>query len=690
MQPYKAWMLQDLIEKNKRLFRIPVYQRNYDWSEVQCIKLFKDIMDSFNKDKKHFTGSIIYIKGERCYSGLEESMIIDGQQRITTIFILLKVIYDKAVSGNETIIINEIEDLLFNRNCEEEHKLKLKPVKVDDEQFQLLMEGRIDEMLSESNITKNYKLFNKLIDRELVNGYMLRDILRGLKNLEIVELVLNTEQGDDPQTIFESINSTGLDLSLSDLVRNYVLMNDFNQDILYERYWLYMEKLITTDYLADFIINYLNFKMSDNIKRNNAYEKFKELYINNNYSNESILKELTHYARYYALFIGKDNNYSAKINKIMNDFRLLDQSTIYVFLFSLFDDFEQDIIEEDTLIDILIFFRNYCLRRIICEIPSNSLRGLFKTLYKRLFKDVSEKNNYYQKIFSFFSTLRSKDKMPEEIEYRQKLIYGNLYNKKKVCKFLLASIENENCSESIEVEPLTIEHVLPQKELDPVWKKEIGDNYIDVYNTYLHTLGNLTITGYNSELGTKSFKDKKSIIRENSKANRLNRDILSQESWGEKPILSRARTLSDRIIDIFKHKEIEIQSDESMENDILTFEDIRIVPGTKPTSLNLCGEIKTVSSYSEMLTATIKILSSLDIKKIKKLAEKNFKLKYADRVYISFDETLIRRAKELDDTGVYYETNLSASNLLQFIKELLLEFGFDEDDFNFTIEKDIE
>ena len=687
MKADTTWFLRDTIEKNRRLFRIPVYQRNYDWDDVQCKRLFEDIMNTFHADKKHFTGSIVYINGERDSSRLTEVMVIDGQQRITTLFILLKAIYDKAVELREYRLVDELKEYLFNRNCEEEFKLKLKPIKTDNIQFVALMTDDREAMSKESNIYKNYNLFIKLINEELRHGILLRDIVYGMHKLEIIEIVLDKTQGDDPQSIFESINSTGLNLSLADLVRNYILMSDENQEYLYENFWQKLEQRLLTENLAEFIITFLNFKMTESVTQSNAYLKFRQLFEGNGYTNESMLKELIRYSKYHALFIGRENDYSDRINRMMLGFRLLDQSTIYVFLYSIFDDFEQGVIDENTLYKILYFFRTYCLRRIICEVPSNSLRGLFKTLYRRLFSENKEK--IYEKLYSFFFGLRSKDSIPEDLEFKQKLILGNLYNKKKACKYLLGSIENENNREAVDVSMMTIEHIMPQKENATNWVTEIGQqNYKRVYDTYLHTLGNLTITGYNTELGAKAFSEKKEIIRNYSHATKLNADILSQNKWNEESIKGRARKLSDRILSIFYYPEPLERIEGLIDDEKFTFDDMDLATGKKPASVSIGGEIIEVNGWSEMLIATMKLLGDLDIKLMSKLAENNFKIRQAEREYITYDETKLRRSRELGDTGIYFEINLSARNILQFIKELLECYGLDKDDFYFTTQED--
>jgi uncharacterized protein with ParB-like and HNH nuclease domain len=686
MQTSKAWLVQDVVEKNKRVFKIPVYQRNYDWKSTQCERLYEDIIKSLRRDSKHFTGTIVYIKGERDSSTLEESLIIDGQQRITTIFIMLKVIYDLAKENNDSVL-SEVQDYLFNRNCEEEFKLKLKPVKEDDLAFKNLMNGNIENIDPSSNILRNYNNLRKVIQKDINENKTLRDILRGMKNLEVVEIILDKTQGDDPQTIFESINSTGLPLSLADKIRNFILMDDENQNYLYENYWLYFESIISNELLANYFTQYLNFKLTESINIDNAYEKFKRFYEQENFTHESMLIDLKRYCKYYAAFVGKKESYSLKITKYLRDFRLLDQSTLYPFLFSVFDDFNNNTISEEILIKILKLLRSYSLRRIVCEVPSNSLRGFFKTLYTRIFKETNNYDLYYEKIYTFFVSIKTKDKMIDDEDFKFNLKYKQLYPKKYACKYILASIENEGSNEQLDTSNMTIEHILPQKEGDPIWKNEIGnEQYKEVYDKYLHTLGNLTITGHNSELGTKSFDDKKAIIIENSKANKLNRSILSEEKWNENSILKRADILSDYVLNLFDYEKTEIIEERIPEEIILTLDNIEEATSTKPMSYILSGERVEVSSYSDMLTKVIKTLYEIDSQIIENKAEEKMKGTSSDRIYLSMEKTDLRKEKEILNTGIFFETNLSAQYILYFIKSLLELYNIDLEDFSYIIE----
>ena len=685
MQPSKAWIISDTIEKNKRIFKIPVYQRNYDWTNVQCEKLYGDILEAFYTQRKHFTGTIVYIIGDRNSSSLTEDLIIDGQQRVTTILLLLKALLDLAIENNDSLE-SELSDLLFNRHCAEEFKLKLKPVKADDWQFQALMRNDEESYDNNSHIIRNYILFKKLVSTSLTDGLLLSDILEGMKKLEIVEIVLDKSQGDDPQVIFESINSTGLELSLADKIRNFVLMDDEHQDVLFEKYWLPLEGRISSDSLADYFITFLDYKLPDSISERNAYGKFCKLFKEKHYSHEQILKELSKYAKYYAAFIGKKNNYSAAINKILADFRALDQTTLYTFLFDVFDDYECHNISDEVLLKVLRFLRSYSLRRVICEHRSSSLRGLYKTLYGRLFKTTASKELYYETIYTFFKTTNTNDKLVTDDEFKDSLLYKKLYTKKKVCKFLLAALENGKSNEQLLTESLTIEHILPQKEKAVVWVKEVGaDNYDRVYSSYLHTLGNLTITGYNSELGTKPFAKKKDIIRELSKAKNLNESILAEECWNESAIMRRAEALANKTLTLFAIEDVALvrTQDTSQENDRLTLHDRNSVAGTTPIGYTFCGETVVVKSYVNMLTSFINTLFDLDSAVMDRLAKDKYKLTFSDRVYITTDSSDLRKSREIGNSGIHYEVNLSAASILLFIESLIEQYEMDPDDFEF-------
>ena len=678
MKANRMWLFSDVLEKNKRVFKVPVYQRNYDWLNIQCEKLFQDIMKANERNCQHFTGTIVYIDDINGGSGLNEVLIIDGQQRITTMYILLKALYD-ASKGVSVRIESEIEEVMFNRHCDEVYKVKLKPVKSDNEQLMLLIKDKVDKMDRNSNVYKNYITFKNLIKETLSVGLELNDILNGIKKLEVVEIILDKLQGDEPQKIFESINSTGLELSLADLIRNYLLMDDAKQDKLYEEYWLEIEKNVGYRNLGDFVINFLNSQISKSVNSKNAYRLFKEHCDENNLTHEDTLKKLKRTSKYYGAFIGENKCYSDEITKYLNAFYIIKQTTILPLLFRIFDDYEDGNIDDTTLCQVLDYLLTYLVRITACEINKN-LSKFMKSMYDRVID--GNYDNYYEKFVSFLNDLRANDRMPTDTEFEDALIYKPLY-KKPICKFVLSVIENST-KEHIDVSNLTIEHIMPQKENAAVWKKEVGENYSSVYEIYLHTLGNLTITGHNSELGTKSFSEKKKIIKDNSKANILNKEVLSADKWNETSIKKRAKILANMLIDEFEYVNVHSEINEANElsfgvNSGMDFSD------TKPDGFAFVGEYTKVTSWADLLTKFISVAYDIDTELMTDLASNNYSIPNATRIYITNDERKLRKAKQIDNSGIYYEANLSANNIISFIKDLLSKMNLDTEDFSFSL-----
>ena len=423
----------------------------------------------------------------------------------------------------------------------------------------------------------------------------------------------------------------------------------------------------------------MNSQIGKSVNSNNAYRLFKEHCEENNLSHEDALKKLKRTSKYYGAFIGENRYYSKDILDYLQAFYTIKQTTVLPFLFRVFNDYEDENIDETTLLKVLNYLLTYFVRITACEINKN-LSKFMKSLYDRVFD--GNYNNYYEKFVIFLNDLRANDRMPTDIEFEEALIHKPLY-KKPICKFVLSVIENSS-REHIDISNLTIEHILPQKENAVVWKKEVGDDYGRVYEIYLHTLGNLTITGHNSELGTRAFADKKKIIRENSKANILNKEVLTAEKWNESSIQNRAKVLAHILIEKFKY--VDLHSDLNEENELnFCVNSGMDFSNTKPEGFSFVGEYTKVSSWADLLTKFISIAFDLDSDTFSDLATNNYSLPNADRTYISNDERKLRKAKQIDNSGIYFETNLSANNIISFIKNLLMKINLDVDDFSFSL-----
>lgn len=684
MDAHKLWMLRDFIGTNKVLFRIPVYQRNYDWSESNCNRLLDDIYGIMQSGDKHFLGTIVFMAAKSGGFALQEYIIIDGQQRLTTLMLILKALSVVAERVGDDCYHEIEEQYLHNKYCSEEFKVKLKPIKSDNNQFTLLLEGKIDEMDEDTHIYHNFMLCKDRFECWAERGINPSQVLDALTKLEIVEIVL-TKGEDDPQVIFESINSTGLELSNADLIRNYLLMNADDQEKLYENYWLYIEKTLRNkmDYsnLDAFFMQYIVYKTSKPVNSRQLYNSFVKLFKDSGYSQESILKELRYYAEIFGAFVYGSNKYSECINRLLYRLRVLNQTTCYPFLLHVFDDYHQGVIDEETVEKILQFILAYLLRRMVCGVPSNTLRGLFTYLYNRIFKVASNKQKYYETLNKFLFTVSSKDVIPSAGEFERALQKANIYGNNALCRFLLLDIENGDGKEILQAENLTIEHIMPQT-LSADWSHIRPEDHEE----YLHTLGNLSVTGYNSELSNKSFAEKQDIIRENSKAVILNSDVLDKESWNIATIQARAKRLAGIVMTRYKIDRIVDDSIEFEYIETLTLDNYDEVTGKKLVSFKLFGETYRQNKYALMLLDVIKLLDKKSPGKLQTLAENNYSFNSTKRkhVHLNIDGSGMCWPWKVID-GIYLEANLSAWSCIRFIENLLSEFGFEKDQFSFNI-----
>ena len=685
----RGGILADFIEPNRRQYVIPVYQRNYEWDADDCKKLFEDIVNAYKRGVLHFCGSIVFAPLSTGLD-LQSYVIIDGQQRITTIYLLLKALLDMSEKEYDK---DSIIETLTNQKKHEDFeiteatKLKLKPVRSDNKQLLLLMENRYDEIDRTSGIWHNYELFRRLIAKAMEDDEELRikDIYNGIDRLTCARIQLTSD--DNAQEIFERINSTGVPLSLADKIRNFVLMTDVDQDKLFEDYWLKIEQLIKKDYRNDFFYSYLNLKLDEFAKEKYAYEQFKELFVAGDYTNKSILGELLHYAELYHSFMYGSEKYSDKVNELLSNLQNLNQTTAFLFLYRVFDDFLEGIISEEELIKILTMLVSYSVRRIMCEIASNSLRGLYKTMYARVFHDPENKNHYYDSIVSFLMQLTSRDEMPSDEMFVEALKKNNLYRKYALCRFLLTSVENQG-KEKLETDNLTIERIMPQnKNLSEEWQEMLGPNYEIVRNTYLHTLGNLTLTGYNSELGDRPFLEKQEMLDDKkTKVVILYEDVKGLTEWNENTIKARADRLSAEIVRLFSYEQPGTSimfSDPDYKQ--YTCENPDDATYKSPNYFIFNGERIKTNTSAEMLRIFIDKLYEIDGSIRESMARAEDKIaEWSSVVLFSYDESKVQGNTKVADTGIYQSVGFSASTIMWIIKGLLDRYGIDHDDFIYS------
>ena len=686
---YQGSVIANFLGQNGRQYKIPVYQRNYEWSWEQCDKLFEDVVTAGQRNQLHFCGSIVF-KPIAPTKGIGNNIVIDGQQRLTTIYILLKALSDMAQNDSEKMLP---QGAIFNTDqynqfqLDETSKMKLKPAKDNNDQLLDLIYDKHDKIDTTCEIYRNYEHFCDLIRGKQAEGITVSDIYRGIGLLTVA--VIQLDDNDNAQEIFERINSTGIPLSLSDKIRNFVLMTEVDQDRLYESYWLKAEQILSRDQLEEFFLDYLNFKMDGFTKESTAYDDFKALYVRGRYTNETMLGEILHYAQqYHAFYCGDKLHLSNEANQFLDSLRKLNQTTVYIFLFSVFDDFEAGVIDDETLCKVLRLLLNYSIRRLICEVGSNSLRGLYKTLYGRVFNRSENKNNYYDAIVSFLLQLTSKDVMPSDAEFVVALKERNLYRKNALCKYLLVAIENQG-KEQIKTDALTIEHIMPQnKNLSTAWQKMLGSDWELVRERYLHTLGNLTLTGYNSELGDLPFAEKLDMLSDkNTHVTVLYSDVKDKTEWNAQTIEARSERLSKTVLKLFP---IELPTTKIDFSDpryqLYTVADPHNATYKWVNYYELLGERVNVDSFALMVRSVAGKLYNLNSSIIDRMARSLEVFPAWQNPVFAYDKDAIRNAVKLkNDSDIYISTGYSAYDCICFIKALLKKYDLDlEEDFVYS------
>ena len=557
----------DFLASNKTQFIIPVYQRNYDWTVGQCKQLLDDILEVgySNKSNAHFIGSIVYIHDDAYMtSRLKELTIIDGQQRLTTLTLIYLALYRLAREINEEGLVNEInETYLINKFASEDEKLKLRPTENNDRALKYLLRSDATEQFSGfSKLISNYDYF-----KERINTDTYQVVLKGLSKLMFVEVSL--ERGkDDPQRIFESLNSTGLKLEQGDLIRNYILMglSPKDQNKIYQSYWEIIEKLAKDDTsneskVSDFIRDYLTLENRSIPNKGKVYVEFKAKYPTTTLEElEESLTQIKALVKHYNKLINPKNETDKEIRLQLEHIHKLEINVVYPFLMKVYADFNDSIINKSTFVKVLDLIQSFCWRRFIVGLPTSSLNKIFMSFYKEV--DVA---NYLYSVQKALLKLPGTSRFPRDKELIDSLKIKDVYNiKSKNRTYLLERLENFENREPVLIDgnqDITIEHIFPQNP-DPKWKIELGnDDYNFIKQNYVNTIGNLTLSGNNGKLGNKSFLDKRDLADVGYKDSRLwlNKYLASIDKWDKSAIEKRFNFISERVLKIWSIPDISVE-----------------------------------------------------------------------------------------------------------------------------------
>lgn len=538
-------------------FVIPIYQRNYSWTAAQCRQLWSDLIRAGRDEKvsAHFIGSIVYVeRGLSSVTTQEALLVIDGQQRLTTSTLLIAALAKHFETQGLGELLEAFSNkklrnyYLLNPDEEGERHFKLILSETDKDTLLAILQNTPMPAEASSRITENYALFQELI---AANQGKLEAICQGLAKLVIVDVSLDRAQ-DNPQLIFESMNSTGLELSQADLIRNYILMGlePKLQTELYKTYWRPMERAFgQAAYVVHFdafMRHYLTAKTGEIPNVREVYVAFKGFARGLKGDTRDLVADIHAYASYYcAMALGTESN--AALKQAFHDLRELKVDVAYPFLLDVYHDHRQGRLSSDEVLGIVRLVESYVFRRAICAIPTNSLNKTFAGMSRTLKKD-----RYLESVQAAFLMLPSYRRFPSDDEFQRDLKVRDLYNFRSR-SYWLRRLENHGRKERVMVEDYTIEHILPQNDaLSKEWQAELGIDWQRIQQDWLHTLGNLTLTGYNSEYSDHPFAYKRDQVtdREGNPIGfahsplKLNLGLGKVKQWDEVAIKARADRLA--------------------------------------------------------------------------------------------------------------------------------------------------
>ncbi|GAA9657724.1 hypothetical protein VN1230_13210 [Helicobacter pylori] len=551
----KESTVNDFFALTGTIFSIPVYQRNYTWEEENCEKLLQDIVSISQNKKTHFMGSITYIlhliDDEKSLRQLQEFVIIDGQQRVTTIMLLLKAIETKIQNEG---IKKEIGNLLNLSG----QRLRLKPIKSDKEAFDLVMQNRSYELQGVSHIRNNYKFFTKELERYISKGYRIEEIYGAFSRLKIVAIGLELGE-DNPQVVFESINATGVQLKGLDLIRNYLMMgeNSENQKHLYDTYWIPLENWLGEKDLNDFIKTYLRIYFEDKVKEGECEVYYTlKAHHRDNFPNDiqGLMSDMREYGRIYQIFLDRDHHFLergdsqqlANLRLRIKDLVKIKFGVAKPFVLRCARDFEEGKLDYENFYEILQILISYFVRRSVCGDPSAVLNKALYSLHKQL-ENVSA-----DALKRYLGKSVGQMAFPNDDKIKAAFAVRNAYSTNQACKFILLEIEKLSNAEPPKEENLEVEHFYPKTPTQE-WRDRVGD-YFTFEQDYLNNFGNLTLSGQNQKLGNKPYEAKIALMEQYSSLHLNDYFLNNTHSWGIEEVKARSKYLADQFcqVELFK------------------------------------------------------------------------------------------------------------------------------------------
>lgn len=674
---------------NKR-FVIPVYQRNYDWKTENCKQLYDDLVKVVkNRRKSHFFGSIVSVYNPD--GANDEFLVIDGQQRLTTVSLLLLAMYNllenQVITPKKATLSERIfEEYLVDKWQDKDTRIKLKPVKNDQTAFKKLFDDA-SEYVPESNLTINYNYFYNRVQKEEIS---VDDLFDAICRLEIISITLNKD--DNPQLIFESLNSTGLALSEGDKIRNFILMGQpgKEQEEFYEKYWNKIE--VHTNYdVSSFIRDYLSVKQQAIPSMSKVYFTFKAYVEELQTTTEILLKDLLNYAKWYGTLL-QGNTGQRPLNACIDRLNRLETTVARPFFMEVLRLEKEGKLTIHEVSEIFRFTENYLFRRAMCDLPTNALNKIFLLLHKEIVRYDGTEANYVAKFKYALLSKKERARFPDDVEFQEAFCTRQVYQMNSKNKmYLFERLENYGTAEDKDVYrhfddgDYSIEHIMPQH-LTPAWVASLGSDYEQIHEIWLHRIANLTLTAYNAKYSNSSFAEKKNMPNGFKDSGiRMNGYIADKDNWGLAELEDRSQYLATRALQIWEAPDTEFVPEEK-QMDSCTLEDDVNLSGRTIAKFHYKNTEQPVSSWIDLYERILKILHADDKSVLSKLAytyDSNVDLAQ----YVSNKKEDLRESLEID-TGLYVERNTSTGLKMSLLRRFFKLYGAEPSDLIFYLRND--
>lgn len=652
----KETRLDSIIEGTKQ-YVVPLFQRSYSWTKKEWDILWNDICDLYEMEnpRVHFFGSIVNMPATSVPEGVAKFLLIDGQQRLTTVFILLSILKDLALEGRKERLSDEIKNtLLLNQYKDGYDHYKMMPTQVDRNAFLKVIEGQGHE--ADGQIGQAWKYLEKKVRTSNFDIENIKKILT--QKFSVVSITLDTD--DNPYLVFESLNAKGRSLSQADLIKNYFFMRIHvsKQDEIYSKLWEPMQNNLRDD-LSEFIRHYM-MRHGGNVRQTDVYYALKDEVSPDN--TIDYLKSLNEYSMYYRNMKYPENISDKDLRVRFERLNRIEVTTAYPLILYVYGEFAHNNISKEQFCEVIDVIENYLIRRFVCDYKTNTLNKTFGAAYAF----ISKYNN--DEIVNAVKEYLSTKGYPKDSEFTERFMTTKLYgggDRQQKTKFILASLEKSfEHKEIVQMDNLTIEHVMPQT-LSDWWVDYLGDDAFSIHDIWLHTIGNLTLTAYNSDLSNKSYIQKRSYLSQSHLE--LNKYFTSAGEWKKLDIEKRAEQLSKRALNIwpyFGHEDIEVDGDTKAYS--------------SPQSVYCLGKYSSVNSWRDVLTFTLNSI-------YEELPECFSTIVNAFPKWIGKDGNKFRAARELN-SGYFIEVNDSANAIYTKCIKVLNVAHLTEDDWSVEYE----